>query len=433
MRVKIYNLQIKQVVRLGEDTLYNNDLTAGVHIFCDGSHEFPYAQHTWDNSYMPEFPNAIWQLSQYAYFQITNSIQSYTLNSVNRSIIQNKPLYLLETASHEVLRTGEGTQFEFEFTSGWVNNDRAYAPPQADFNALITSTRYFPVLNNQTGNRTYTRYAPYNKPSNWLPGPSMDWNGHQTTAADPGANRGPLVTSYLPPGVHAHDSVNDTSRPVPTTDGVKKRGFSSAPVNAALSTLDAQTLSFESSHQSTNDRNVTQRSWDIDMTRYNTVTATDTERTVTDGTPTTVERDTRFRNMFLYPNQAWNSSPICRGNPIWQKTPRTDNHSILDSSDGTLDMSHPPGSIFVKVAKVPIPDPNGGDSYLNLYVTGQVTCEIAWEVERFATKNWRPEIRNSAAHFTDIEAFNIDRHGVYNTPVNYIDNMPTRRGLNRVL
>lgn len=70
MKIKVYNLQIKQVVTLGSDTLYNNDLTAGVHIFCDGSHQFPYSQHPWDTGTMPELPHRIWKLSQYGYFQL---------------------------------------------------------------------------------------------------------------------------------------------------------------------------------------------------------------------------------------------------------------------------------------------------------------------------------------------------------------------------
>lgn len=429
MRVKIYNLQIKQIVKLGEDTLYNNDLTAGVHIFCDGSHEFPYAQHTWDESYMPEFPNKIWQLSQYAYYQISQYIQSQQTTTVNRSIRQNKPLYLLESASHEVLRTGEGTQFEFEFKSGWVHNDRAYGPPQGEFNALVNSTRFFPVLSASTGVRTYTRYAPYNKPSNWVPGPSMDWSGHQSTSDNPGKNRGPIVMTLQPPASASRDYTSDAGRPIPNDTQIANNGYSSDPVNAACSTMDATTLSYDSSHHSRADNNVTQRAFDIDMTRYNTVHGLHTTR---DNNQVT-ETNTRFRNMFMYPNQAWNSTPICRANPIWQKTPRCDNLTLQDSSDGTLDMEHPPGSIFVKVAKIPIPGAPGEDSYLNLYVTGQVTCEIAWEVERYATKNWRPELRNSAGHFSDYEAFNVTETGDYNTPVGFTENMPTRRGLNRVL
>ncbi|AGL09960.1 capsid protein VP2 [Bat bocavirus WM40] len=435
MRVKIYNLQIKQIVNLGMDTLYNNDLTAGVHIFCDGSHQFPYSQHPWDEGTMPELPNEIWRLTQYAYYQdnrdlVDQSQDQVTPLDVEKLLRVNTPLFILESASHQVLRTGEETSFDFDFNSGWVFNDRAYAPPQADYNPLIATRRHYATWNSQTKEYAYNRYSPYAKPSQWVPGPSLQYKGDTRTSAEPARERGPLTVTYGPPGTHRQDEDNQEGQFMPSEDptkpqSVQRIGYSIAPINGACSGLDPHTLAYDSSPHSRDDRFMTVRNIDLDMTRYNALE-------VFDGSTINGGR-ARLKNMWMYPNQAWNSTPISRANPIWIKTPRTDNHTLLDTSDGTIPMEHPPGIIFIKVAKIPIPTDNNADSYLNLYVTGQVTCEILWECERYQTKNWRPEIRNTAQVFKEGGLFDFNKQGEYNTPDHFYESMPTRIGINRVL
>ena len=162
-------------MRLGRQLLYNNDLTAGVHIFCDGSHQYPYAQHAWDESSLPELPNDVYKLPQYAYFQYLKDLTDGAAggNNMERAIKMGAPLYMLESSSHEVLRTGEDTSFTFEFKCGWVHNDRAFCPPQMDFNPLVNTRRYYPCWDTSANPQKFTfrRYNPYHKPSPWMPGP----------------------------------------------------------------------------------------------------------------------------------------------------------------------------------------------------------------------------------------------------------------------
>ncbi|AGL09955.1 capsid protein VP2 [Bat bocavirus XM30] len=434
MNVKIYNLQIKQIVTLGADTLYNNDLTAGVHIFCDGSHQFPYSQHPWDDGTMPELPNNVWKLTQYAYYQdnrelVDESKDEVTPLDVEKMLRLDSPLFILESATHQVLRTGEETSFNFDFNCGWVYNDRAYAPPQADYNPLITTRRLYATWNSSTNEYVYKRYPPYSKPSTWMPGPGLGYKGDTVNEAEPAKERGPVVVTYGPPGTHRKNEKNNENQFLPTEDHTKEHavqriGYSVGPVNDACSGIDLHTLAYDSSEYSKSDKFVTVRNIDIDLTRYNACE-------VYDGA--TVSSKARLKNIWMYPNQAWNSTPICRANPIWVKTPRTDHHTLLDTSDGTLPMEHPPGIIFVKVAKIPVPTENNSDSYLNLYVTGRIPCEILWECERYQTKNWRPELRNSANAFKEGGLYDFNSEGVYNTPDHFYESMPTRCGINRVL
>ncbi|AEM37595.1 VP1 [California sea lion bocavirus 1] len=453
MKVKIYNLQIKQVVTLGTDTLYNNDLTAGVHIFCDGSHQFPYSQHPWDTGVMPELPNKVWKLSQYAYFQALGDLTDTRpgtgpdVGNIEKHLMKAAPFYILESASHQVLRTGEETSFTFNFECGWVNNDRVYCPPQADFNPLVPTRRYFATRaasSTPANNKfTYHRYSPYNKPSIWMPGPSLGYIGSTHSSHGPEKARGPVTVVYQPPyttaeGASANreqDKDQQTLLPTLTETSMQNAGYDVAPVNNASNDIGYITMAYDSREESEDSTTITVKDVDADFARYAAVFVQDgTKKEINaDGALSTRDRTnfSELKNVWMYPNQAWDSTPISRDTPIWVKSPRTDRHTMFDTSDGTLPMAHPPGTIFVKVAKIPIPGDQ--DSYLNLYVTGQVTCQVVWEAERFQTKNWRPEVRTDVSVFTDPTLYSVDAAGVYNTPESFKEGMPTKRGINRVL
>ncbi|AGF85785.1 VP1 [Canine bocavirus 3] len=435
MTVKLYNLQIKQIVNLGNDILYNNDLTAGVHILCDGSHKFPYSQHAWDTSTMPELPYEIWKLPQYAYYQTNADLDTKTGSDavtnphlVAKNIKFAQPLYILESEEHAVLRTGEDASFNFSFECGWVHNDRCYCPPQADFNPLTNTRRYYPSYEESTQKYSFSRYNPYKKPSSWFPGPGMNFKGiiKPNSGANTGKTTGPISVVYQPPYTtsrNAQATAQSHSIAVPNLGGIRVTGYNVAPTNGACSTIENVTLAYDSAPQSEEVNAITQVDTDYNMSRYGSVWWSNS----------TEEKATGFNSVWMYPMQAWDGIPISRYTPIWVKIPRTDFHTILDSPDGTLPMKHPPGNIFCKVAKIPIPTSNNADSFLNIYVTGQVTCEIVWEVERYATKNWRPEPKNDPNSWKDATIYNIDKTGKYNTPENFREEMPTRMGINKVL
>ena len=132
----------------------------------------------------------------------------------------------------------------------------------------------------------------------------------------------------------------------------------------------------------------------------------------------------------MLPNQVWDSAPVSRFNSIWLKVPRVNRRTLLDTQDGTIPMEHPPGTIFMKLAKIPVP--GAGDSYLTIYATGQVSCEIAWEVKKRGTKNWRPEFYHTATEMT-ASAYTFDNEGHYVSAVTPADAMQTRYGHAKVL
>lgn len=428
MHVKIYNLQIKQVVQLGLDTLYNNDLTAGVHIFCDGSHQYPYAQHPWDESTLPELPNTVYKLPQYAYFQNFYDMVDTAATRINeKRILQGIPLYMLEHSSHEVLRTGEETEFSFDFDCQWMNNDRAFCPPQADFNPLVKTRRAYARYIADTNTQQATIYSPFNKPSNWLPGPAMFPKGDMRNTDNPAAAKGPFITTWHPTGTEQNLEVS-TGQGVMGSNipNVYSQGLSTQPVTGASSLQDSTQLIYNATDNNNDNNTLYSTQIDTDMNRFG-------EAWRIQMTATNDAAVTKINDVWMFPNQTWNEIPFTRDTPIWDKVPRADKHTLLTSADGTIPMTHPPGTIFVKVAKIPIPTANNTDSYLNIYVTGQVTCQILWEAQRYQTKNWRPEPRIDAASFaSNAETFNFNNAGQYIRTEEALEGMPTKFGIARV-
>nr|WOA03330.1 VP1/VP2 [Rat bocavirus] len=430
LRVQIYNLQLKTIQSNGADTQYNNDLTAAVHILVDGSHQFPWAQHPWDDTCAPELPYVIYRTPQYAYFQnLAGLANNVGTNSANKFLKMNTPLYVLETMSHEVLRTGEDTSFEFEMSSGWVDNQTNFCPPQLDFNPLHDTRRVAPRATNNT-----TQYAPYpkfKKPSNWVPGPGMAYPGR----GEADGKRPAPMTVTLRPNTFI-DAGNDTTDRFqqasyqewkPTDDTIIGQSINVGPINCAATDPDAVTTAADAEDDVANPNTdkVSSHRYSIDMTRWNAIQINVRRN---NGTPET----TQIYRHYLYPMQAWNSNQIDRYTPIWDKVPNTEWHTMLASSDGTLPMTHPPGTIFIKCSKIPVPSENNANSYLNIYCTGQVSYEIEWECERYNTKNWRPELRVDPKNWTDPNNYNLNTQGGYIVNEELYETMPTKIGINRV-
>nr|AUD40073.1 VP1 [Himalayan marmot bocaparvovirus 1] len=425
MRVQLYNLQIKQVVQLGTDTLYNNDLTAGVHVMCDGSHQYPYSQNGWDEELLPELPGSIYKLPNYCYFQELGDVGDTNTDTREFWLGTACPLFFLESSSHEVLRTGEETSFEFDFDCGWVHNDRAFCPPQCDFNPLIKSRRYRLIMG--ASSNTAEPYYNYKKPSNWMPGPGTRLNGDMSGSNLKTAS-GAFNTSWAPPGIQqtSADTTYLGSRALPQANWGAK-SMSTAPANAACSQVDPNNLVYNEPTQQGQQGDASLRYNNIsnDLTRWGTVWSASQQNAAAGA------QQTRVDTVWEYPMQAWNGQEVTRYAPIWDKQPNTDFHTTLSSSDGTLPMKHPPGNIFIKVAKIPIPSDTGEDSYLNIYCTGQISVEIEWDAEQYETKNWRPELRITSSNIGR-NVYNVNAAGEYNTNGGTLSNMPTRYGMNRI-
>lgn len=420
MEVKIYNLQIKQETDISGTTTYTNDLTAGLHVFCDGEHAYPWTQLPWDKGCMPELPHEVWQLPQYAYLTVCSAAQdSYDQNANEKAMRSQVPMYLLEETDHAVIRTGESIVFHHSFECGWVDNTHCSNMVQlAYINPLVDSRlvkRHYPA--GSTSNPTNSQVKPFQKSGQWWPGPGYRTN--QTTNAQGGASvLGPYVSSFNPDGLtYGTGPVGYGAATGPYVGG--QSGLSSNATGNA--NLNGNYLRFTAGDGPLNENT------NINIQRRSVLTGTrDQILWQCNGSGSTEQV-----NVYMMPNQTWDSAPICRYNPIWVKTPRVDRQTMKDTEDGTLPMAHPPGTIYVKLANIPAPT-TGNYSFLNIYATGQVSCEIEWEFEEHYDKNWRPERRIDTSHMNP-DVYKISDTGEYKLPDNYYDTMPTRLGLEKVL
>ncbi len=422
MEVRIYNVQIKQASTISGETQYTNDLTAGLHIFCDGEHAYPWTQLPWDKGCMPELPHEIWELPQYAYLVTASQTQDTESNEKEMLIRQMTPMYLLEETNHAVIRTGESVVFHHTFDCGWVDNTHSSNMHQlAHINPLVDS-RLVKVYKSGNNQFQTTQCTAYQKNGPWWPGPGFRTN-RTTYAADRGntpvdSALGPFFSAYTPDGM---DMGNVGARKFGAATGPYVGGQSAAVTNNQ--NLNANILRFTPGDKAAEGR------YNEKIDRTTVLTETRDQKLF----QATGEGETEAVDVPMMPNQMWDSAPVCRYNPIWVKIPRVNRHTLIDTEDGTLPMTHPPGTIYVKLANIPIPTgSNASNSYLNIYATGQVSCEIEWEYEEHFDKNWRPERKISVTTMNN-GVYKIENDGKYLMPQNYKECMPTRWGLEKVL
>nr|AHK26989.1 VP1/VP2 [Porcine bocavirus 3] len=416
MEVKIYNLQIKQESTQDQTAQYTNDLTAGLHVLCDGEHAFPWTQLPWDKGCMPELPHEIWELTQYAYLTMPAQGQDSDTNNVELDFRCAIPMYLLEETDHAVIRTGESIVFHHAFDCGWVDNTRCSNMPQLAFTNPLVDSRLVKLSyqDGQSSGQTIERQClPFQKNPPWWPGPGYR-NNRTTTGAQGNSVLGPYSTTLDPEGMsYGTGPISYGAATGPYVGG------ESAKQNSAINNNYLRFTPGDGPGGENNGNNF--------ITRGSILTGTRDQILYRANGNTSDE----IRDVYMMPNQTWDSAPISRYNPIWVKIPRTNRQTMIDTEDGTLPMSHPPGTIYVKLAHIPTPQ-SGNNSYLNIYATGQVSCEIEWEFEENYTKNWRPE-RMIDGNKMRADVYKIDDQGRYILPNSYYETMPTRWGREKVL
>lgn len=417
MEVKIYNLQIKQESTQDTNAQYTNDLTAGLHVLCDGEHAFPWTQLPWDKGCMPELPHEIWELTQYAYLTLPSQAQDSESNSTEMNIRCAIPMYLLEETDHAVIRTGESIVFHHDFDCGWVDNTRSSNMPQLAFTNPLVDSRLVKISyqpGQSSGTTVQQQCLPYQKNPPWWPGPGYREN-LATTGSGNNTVLGPYMTSYYPENMSY--AAGPLSYGAPT--GPYVGGESARQDNTTINNNYLRFTPGDEAGTTTGNNRFITRDSILSGTRDQMLARA------------TGNSYTEIKNVSMMPNQVWDSAPISRYNPIWVKIPRTNRHTMIDTEDGTIPMAHPPGTIYVKLAHIPTPGNNGRD-FLNIYATGQVSCEIEWEYEENYTKNWRPE-RMIDSKSMRADVYKINNDGGYVLPENFYETMPTRWGREKVL
>nr|ASC49345.1 VP2 [Dromedary camel bocaparvovirus 1] len=413
MHVKVYNIQIKQIVDnsgAGGNTLFQNDLTAGLHIFCDGEHAFPYTQNPWDRGTMPELPTEPWELQQYAYITCPYETIDDQGTGVEKDFLTQEPFYMLEQSDHMIVRTGEAVEFHHEFSCGWVDNTRsAQTPASMSMNPAVLSKEVFRVTYDHNNHNILAKLN--QKTGYWKGGPGKNLN--QT--AVPNNNLDYAISSEY--SYYKQQNMSETG-----DHTIVESGIGVGPPTGALPAANEK----DKVWFCPNDHPTTDHALPIDPsstgTRNNMTYYVDSQGNVQ-----------QYNPVWMAPNQAWDSINITRYNPIWVKTPRVDRMTMVDTRDGTLPMSHPPGTIYMKLAYIPVPGTSHPEDYLNVYATGNVSVEIEWEYETHFNKNWRPEFRITAENVMSESVYKVNNQGGYQWPNRQAELMSTRKGMEKVL
>ncbi len=263
------------------------------------------------------------------------------------------------------------------------------------FNPKVPTRRVQYIRQNGSTAASTGRIQPYSKPTSWMTGPgllSAQRVGPQSS------DTAPFMVCTNPEGTHINTGAAGFGS-----------GFDPPSGCLAPTNLEYKLQWYQTPEGTGNNGNIIANP-SLSMLR---------DQLLYKGNQTTYNL---VGDIWMFPNQVWDRFPITRENPIWCKKPRADKHTIMDPFDGSIAMDHPPGTIFIKMAKIPVPTASNADSYLNIYCTGQVSCEIVWEVERYATKNWRPERRHTAlgmslggeSNYTP--TYHVDPTGAYIQP-----------------
>ena len=104
-------------------------------------------------------------------------------------------------------------------------------------------------------------------------------------------------------------------------------GYDVNPVNCGSSRLDGHSLAYDSAPESRNQPIIIVRGIDLDMARWSSVMVQDGTKTEI-GTSTARTNFTELKNVWMYPNQVWDTTPLSRDAPIWVKIPKTDRHTM---------------------------------------------------------------------------------------------------------
>lgn len=413
LKIKVFNVQVKEVTLQDSTKTIANNLTSTVQIFADTEEQLPYVLGSGTEGTMPPFPNNIYQIPQYGYC----TLQDYDGQFSDRSAF-----YCLEYFPSKMLRTGNNFEFTFKFEklpfhSGWAQSqsiDRLMNP-LLDQYLLSMSTSANGTVQYQKA--TPNRLDYYQK--NWGRAPGMRQQRINTKTNS--LNR-PNMT--IGNSTDFYNIQNRTSVDAPGF--VQASTYPNAPEGE---TLANGVLAFE--------KRQTDSVSGINQNLVNTTEESEIQGTNAFGnnpypylvnneqTASVAPTGGLIHAHEVMPGQVWADRDIYLQGPIWAKIPDTDGVFHPNPRMGGFGCKKPPPMILIKNTPVPADPPNVFDpiypnSFITEYSTGQVTVEMLWEVTKENSKRWNPEIQFTSNYGLrnniDGIAFGTDSTGYYSEP-----------------
>nr|7U94_1 Chain 1, Capsid protein [Snake adeno-associated virus]7U94_2 Chain 2, Capsid protein [Snake adeno-associated virus]7U94_3 Chain 3, Capsid protein [Snake adeno-associated virus]7U94_4 Chain 4, Capsid protein [Snake adeno-associated virus]7U94_5 Chain 5, Capsid protein [Snake adeno-associated virus]7U94_6 Chain 6, Capsid protein [Snake adeno-associated virus]7U94_7 Chain 7, Capsid protein [Snake adeno-associated virus]7U94_8 Chain 8, Capsid protein [Snake adeno-associated virus]7U94_A Chai len=411
LKIKVFNVQVKEVTTQDSTKTIANNLTSTVQIFADENYDLPYVLGSATQGTFPPFPNDVFMLPQYAYC---------TLQGNSGKFVDRSAFYCLEYFPSQMLRTGNNFEFQFKFEevpfhSGWAQSqslDRLMNP-------LLDQYLIGDYGTDASGNLIYHRAGPNDLNEfykNWAPAPYeciQNINSSDNTKNANSINGSNSTNKWGLQGRQAWDApgfvqastYEGAAAGQSLLNGVLTFDKSSATTSSPAATAVNRTI--EDEIQGTNN---------FGNARNNIVAINQQ----TKGTNPTTGSTSQFETM---PGMVWSNRDIYLQGPIWAKIPNTDGHFHPSPRMGGFGLKHPPPMILIKNTPVPADPPTTFNpmpqtSFITEYSTGQVTVEMLWEVQKESSKRWNPEVQFTSNFGTSDPAvdgipFGINNLGTY--------------------
>nr|QKN88767.1 MAG: capsid protein [Dependoparvovirus sp.]QKN88773.1 MAG: capsid protein [Dependoparvovirus sp.] len=398
LKVKIFNIQVKEVTIQDETKTIANNLTSTVQIFADNEYMLPYVGDSATEGTLPPFPADIYQVPQYGYL----TYHKWTDTKPNGKIefTDRSAFYCLEYFPSSMLRTGNNFEFTFQFED--VPFHASYAHSQyldRIHNPLVDQYLwgFDQVTNKEAQWKIIKGDTNANRYRNWLPGPMIrdqrvnvyvggTDNYNNFTAWKAGSkfgleNRENLLRPGIPcPGTDLQDTSHisgNNNLTFPKDPYIAKN--TQAKINQVMITDETEMIT-------TNP--VATKPWGACAINSQEQTSS-----------TTIEpKIEALDHMGVQPGMCWQNRDLYLQGPIWAKIPDTEAHFHPVPHMGGFGLKRPPPQIFIKQTPVPA-DPQSTlpnqkwNSFITQYATGQITVEILWELQKENSKRWNPEIQ----------------------------------------
>nr|AAZ79676.1 VP1 capsid [Rat adeno-associated virus 1] len=393
LRVKLFNIQVKEVTTTDSTTTVSNNLTSTVQVFTDDEYQLPYVCGNATEGCLPPFPPDVFTLPQYGYATLNDSNNG---NPTNRS-----SFFCLEYFPSKMLRTGNNFEFTFEFED--VPFHTGFAPCQNLFklsNPLVDQYLYrFQGTDNSSSSTPgvvkFEKCVAHNyaqQYKNWLTGAfqrNQDYNyvsGTSNYKGVVGSNQNNLqrienVQFAIAPDVPSMCNHLEGTNMIALDNSLIFRDVSTAPgdttqynINQVIVTSEAETQSVNAYSGDTCGR--------IVNNSQNSGTNAGTTGINYKGT---------------MPSSVWMDRDVYLQGPIWAKIPHTGAHFHPSPMMGGFGLRNPPPMMLIKNTPVP-----GNvttftevkvNQFITQYSTGQITVDVEWELQKENSKRWNPEIQ----------------------------------------
>lgn len=389
LRVKIFNIQVKEVTVQDSTTTIANNLTSTVQVFTDDDYQLPYVVGNGTEGCLPAFPPQVFTLPQYGYATLN---RDNTENPTERS-----SFFCLEYFPSKMLRTGNNFEFTYNFEE--VPFHSSFAPSQNLFklaNPLVDQYLYRFVSTSATGAIQFQknlagRYA--NTYKNWFPGPmgrTQGWN----TSSGSSTNR-VSVNNFSTSNRMDLEGASYQVNPQPngmtnTLQGSNRYALENTMIFNAQNAAPGTTSVYPEDNLLLTSESETQP---VNRVAYNTggQMATNAQNATTAPTVGT------YNLQEVLPGSVWMERDVYLQGPIWAKIPETGAHFHPSPAMGGFGLKHPPPMMLIKNTPVPGNITSFSDvpvsSFITQYSTGQVTVEMEWELKKENSKRWNPEIQ----------------------------------------